>query len=93
MVCLRNICINTLRKGDNDDDDDDDNDNNNSCNNNNNNHTTATGVLQATPDLLQLHGLSFVHLSFSDSRFFYRSDCTDALNWGHLLQLIIYSLT
>ena len=25
MVCLRNICINTLHKGDNDDDDDDDN--------------------------------------------------------------------
>ena len=24
MVCLRNICINTLHKGDNDDDDDDD---------------------------------------------------------------------
>jgi hypothetical protein len=35
MVCLRNICINTLHKGDSDDDggddddDDDDNDNNN----------------------------------------------------------------
>jgi hypothetical protein len=37
MVCLRNICINTLHKGakhdddgdDDDDDDDDDNDNNN----------------------------------------------------------------
>jgi hypothetical protein len=29
MVFLRNICINTLHKGDNDDDDDDD-DNNNS---------------------------------------------------------------
>ena len=27
MVCLRNICINTLHKGDNDDDDDDDDDN------------------------------------------------------------------
>jgi len=38
MVCLRNICINTLHKGDNnnnDDDDDDDNDNNNNNNNNN----------------------------------------------------------
>ena len=33
MVCLRNICINTLHKGDDDDDDDDDDDNNN-----NNNH-------------------------------------------------------
>ena len=40
MVCLRNICINTLHKGDNDDDDDDDdnnNNNNNIINNNNNN--------------------------------------------------------
>ena len=36
MVCLRNICINTLHKGDNDDDDDDDNNNNN----NNNKGTT-----------------------------------------------------
>jgi hypothetical protein len=32
MVCLGNICINTLHKGDNDDDDDD-NDNNNNINN------------------------------------------------------------
>ena len=29
MVCLRNVCINTLHKGDNDDDDDDDDDNDN----------------------------------------------------------------
>ena len=36
MVCLRNICINTLHKGDNDDDDDDDNNNNN--NNNKSSH-------------------------------------------------------
>jgi hypothetical protein len=28
MICLRNICINTLHKGDNDDDDDDDDNNN-----------------------------------------------------------------
>jgi hypothetical protein len=33
-VCFRNICINTLHKGDNDDDDDDDNNNNNNNNNN-----------------------------------------------------------
>jgi hypothetical protein len=34
MVCLRNICINTLHKGDSggDDDDDDDDDNNNNNN-------------------------------------------------------------
>jgi hypothetical protein len=36
MVCLRNTCMDTLNKGDNDDDDDDDNDNNNNNNNNNN---------------------------------------------------------
>ena len=34
MICLRNICINTLHKGDNVDDDDDDDDNNNNNNNN-----------------------------------------------------------
>jgi hypothetical protein len=28
MVCLGNICINTLHKGDNDDDDEDDEDDN-----------------------------------------------------------------
>jgi hypothetical protein len=41
MVCLGNICINTLHKGakdDDDDDDDDDNDDNNNNNNNNNNN-------------------------------------------------------
>jgi len=32
MVCLRNICINTLHKGDNDGGDDDDEDNNNTEN-------------------------------------------------------------
>jgi hypothetical protein len=31
--CLRNICINTLHKGDNDDDYDDDDDDNNNTNN------------------------------------------------------------
>ena len=44
MVCLRNMCINTLHKGDDDDDDDDDNDNNNNDNDddNNNNNTNNT---------------------------------------------------
>ena len=32
MVCLRNICINTLHKGENDDDDDDDDDDDNNNN-------------------------------------------------------------
>jgi len=34
MICLRNISINTLHKGDDNDDDDDDNNNNNNNNNN-----------------------------------------------------------
>jgi hypothetical protein len=33
MVCLRNICINTLHKGAKNDNDDDDDDNNNNNNN------------------------------------------------------------
>jgi hypothetical protein len=33
MVCLRNICVDTLHKGDTDDDDNDDNNNNNNNNN------------------------------------------------------------
>ena len=37
IVCLRNISINILYKGDINDDDDEDNDNNNNNNNNNNN--------------------------------------------------------
>jgi len=35
MVCLRNISVDTLYKGDTEDDDDDDDDNNNNNNNNN----------------------------------------------------------
>ena len=34
IVCLRNISINTLHKGDDDDDNDDDDDDNNNNNNN-----------------------------------------------------------
>ena len=37
IVCLRNISIKTLHKGDDDDDDDNNNDDNNNNNNNNNN--------------------------------------------------------
>ena len=48
MVCLRNICINTLHKEDNDDDDDDDDynydDNNNNTNNNNNNNNNRPDI-------------------------------------------------
>jgi hypothetical protein len=41
MVCLGNICTNTLHKGDTDDDDDDDDDDNN---NNNNEAATCTAL-------------------------------------------------
>jgi len=44
MVCLRNICINTLHKGwnNNDDDDEDDDDDNDDDNNNNNNNNIVS---------------------------------------------------
>ena len=46
IVCLRNMSINTLHKGDydDDDDDDDDDDNNNNNNNNNNNRGYEKGT-------------------------------------------------
>jgi hypothetical protein len=42
MVCLRNISVDTLYKGDIDDDDDDDDDDDNKNNNNNNNFLVIT---------------------------------------------------
>jgi hypothetical protein len=42
-VCLRNISVNTLHKGNAEDDDDDDNNNNNT--NNNNNYFLCGGLL------------------------------------------------
>jgi hypothetical protein len=52
MVCLWNICINTLQKGskddDNDADDDDDDDNNNNNNNNNNCRVIAVSDILGT---------------------------------------------
>ena len=51
MVCLRNICINTLHKGDDDDDDDDDDDNDNDDDddNNNNNNNNNSLCLSSCP--------------------------------------------
>jgi hypothetical protein len=43
MVCLGNMCVDTVHKGDNDDDDDDD-DNNNNNNNSNKQITACAGV-------------------------------------------------
>ena len=48
MVCLRNICINTLHKGENDDDDDEDDDDDDNNNNNNNNNNTMTVIIQSS---------------------------------------------
>ena len=42
MVCLGNMCMDTLHKGENDDDDDDDDDDDNNNNNNNNAVPSAT---------------------------------------------------
>jgi len=46
MVCLRNICTNTLHKGDDDDYDDDDNNNNNNNTTNNNNNSNNNNLAQ-----------------------------------------------
>jgi hypothetical protein len=66
MVCLRNICINTLHKGDNDDDNDDDDNNNNDDdddddddddNNNNNNNTLDIPRYLCTCQLIEALGI------------------------------------
>jgi hypothetical protein len=46
MVCLGNICINTLHKGDDDDDDDNDDDDDDDNNNNNNNNNNKNNKLR-----------------------------------------------
>ena len=56
MVCLRNICINTLHKGDNDDHDDDNNNNNN-----NNNNNTQTEVTANRPDIINENKIENMH--------------------------------
>ena len=79
MVCLRNICINTLHKGDNDDDDDDDNDDNNNNNNNNNrkqiqtlpkfdetiDHIISTCPILAKEQYTKRHDRVFAQLHFN----------------------------
>jgi len=45
MVCLRNISVDTLHKGDTDDDDDDDDDGYNDDNGNNNNNNNNNNKL------------------------------------------------
>jgi hypothetical protein len=51
MVCLRNISVDTLHKGDNEDN----NNNNNNTRNNNNNNNPHTADKPATPCSLKLH--------------------------------------
>jgi hypothetical protein len=62
MVCLRNICVNTLHKGDsiftNNNNNDNDNNNDDDDNNNNNNNNNNIAVL------LSAWGTSLMHLTF-----------------------------
>ena len=58
MVCLRNISVDTLHKGDTDDDDDDDDDDDN---NNNNNNTNASHFLTNIHPVYDLLLISYNH--------------------------------
>jgi hypothetical protein len=59
MVCLRNISVDTLHKGDTDDDDDDDN-------NNNNNNNNTCGIKQYTQtEKVQQIGLSVLWVAYA----------------------------
>jgi hypothetical protein len=55
MVCLRNIRVDTLHKGDTDDDDDDNDDDNNNNNNNNNNNTLCGCSRTPVAEISSLH--------------------------------------
>jgi hypothetical protein len=45
MVCLRNVSVDTLHKGDTDEEDDDDNDDNDNDDNDNNNKNNTVTIL------------------------------------------------
>ena len=60
MVCLGDIRMNTLYKGDKDDDDDDDNNNDN--NNNNNNTVPCYGILRPVAILRMFVSAIFPYL-------------------------------
>ena len=55
MVCLGNICINTVHKGDDDNDDDDDDDDDNNNNNNNNNNSLSRYQVRQLYRIENLH--------------------------------------
>jgi hypothetical protein len=65
MVCLGNICINTLHKGakDDDDDNDDDNDNNNNNNTHNNNNNNNNNKHSSNNDIRTVSHSTRVALS------------------------------
>jgi hypothetical protein len=57
MVCLRNISVDTLHKGDTKDDDDDDDNNNDDDDNNNNNNNNSNCSFQGFTSAQNLHDL------------------------------------
>jgi TATA-binding protein-associated factor Taf7 len=61
MVCLRNICINTLQKGDNDEDDDNDDDDNDDDDNNNNNNNNNNNILATYREALNQGATKYSH--------------------------------
>jgi hypothetical protein len=65
MVCLRNINVDTLHKGDTEDDDDDDNDNNN------NNNTYHRGYKDVTSNTEKKNIRTFVLPSLSKFEQYY----------------------
>ena len=77
MVCLRNICINTLHKGDNDDDDgggggdddDDDGGGGGDDDDNNNNDNNNNECIHSVHLLISLY-ISVPHLSQSQFRLY-----------------------
>jgi hypothetical protein len=54
MVCLRNICINTLHQGDSDDNDDDDDDNDDDYDYNNNNNNNNNCLVAIEPNIQRI---------------------------------------
>jgi hypothetical protein len=72
MVCLRNISVDTLHKGDTEDDDDDDNNNNNNNNKQNSSYVpviSSTGVipksLAQSLKRLNLHPNTYIQMQKS----------------------------
>jgi len=71
MVCLRNISINTLHKGDDDDDDDDDDNNNNNNNVLKYDSLFATNLLTYRTDFLRQKIWECLRFAVDINLFFY----------------------